>query len=114
MRKISDHEGVHMGNWLATLVSLAVLSTTSRMASHGAEPTSVALVTCVLRRFPAIVRELRRRHNRRRPLAVIHDEYDVQDLLRGVLRGLFVDVRDEEHTPSHGAVHSRMDMLLKR
>ena len=68
----------------------------------------------MLRRFPAIVRELGKRHNRRPPLADINDEYDVQDVLRGVLSGLFNDVRDEENTPSHAGLRSRMDLLLKR
>lgn len=43
----------------------------------------------------------------------INDEYDVQDVLRGVLAGLFDDVRDEENTPSHAGLRSRMDLLLK-
>ena len=46
-------------------------------------------------------------------LAQISDEYDVQDLLRGMLTGLFDDVRDEESTPSHAGLTSRMDLLLK-
>jgi hypothetical protein len=49
-----------------------------------------------------------------RPFVCTINEYDVQDLVRGILRGLFDDIRDEESTPSHGAVHSRMDLLLKR
>jgi hypothetical protein len=68
----------------------------------------------VLRRFPAIVRELNKRHNGRTPLADVKDEYDVQDLLRGVLAGLFDDIRDEEYTPSRASLTSRVDLLLKR
>jgi hypothetical protein len=68
----------------------------------------------VLHRFPAIVRELNKRHNGRAPLADIKDEYDVQDLLRGVLSGLFDDIRDEEYTPSRASLTSRADLLLKR
>lgn len=77
-------------------------------------PAALTTITGVLRRFPAIVRELGNRHDHRPSLADIQDEYDVQDLLRSVLRGLFDDVRDEESTPSHGGVRSRMDLLLKR
>ncbi len=77
-------------------------------------PAALITITGVLRRFPAIVRELDKRHDRRPSLVNISDEYDVQDLLRGVLRGLFDDVRDEEYTPSHAGVRSRMDLLLKR
>jgi hypothetical protein len=99
---------------LAAIASRVAFHARSRPASHRPARLSIAIVTGVLRRFPAIVRELGKRHNRRTSLAVINDEYDVQDLLRGILRGLFDDVRDEETAPSHGAVRSRMDLLLKR
>ena len=77
-------------------------------------PAALTTITGILRRFPSIVRELGKRHNQRPPLADINDEYDVQDVLRGVLSGLFDDVRDEETTPSHAGLRSRMDLLLKR
>ena len=82
-------------------------------AGHGRQ-AALHTVLGVLRRFPAIVRELNKRHNGRTPLADIKDEYDVQDLLRGVLSGLFDDIRDEEYTPSHASLTSRVDLLLKR
>jgi hypothetical protein len=77
-------------------------------------PAAIHTVVEVLRRFPAVVRELNKRHNRRSPLVDIRDEYDVQDLLRSVLSGLFDDVRDEEYTPSRASLTSRVDLLLKR
>jgi hypothetical protein len=77
-------------------------------------PAALTMITSLLRRLPVIVRELNNRHAGRAPLVDIADEYDVQDLLRGVLRALFDDVRDEEYTPSRGGVTSRMDLLLKR
>ena len=46
-------------------------------------------------------------------MAQVNDEYDLQDLLRGILTGLFGDVRGEEPTPSHGGLASRMDLFLK-
>lgn len=81
--------------------------------SHGRQ-AALHTVVEVLRRFPAIVRELNKRHNGRTPLADVKDEYDVQDLLRGVLAGLFDDIRDEEYTPSRASLTSRVDLLLKR
>jgi REase_DpnII-MboI len=77
-------------------------------------PAALITITGLLRRFPSIVRELGKRHNQRPPLTEITDEYDVQDVLRGVLAGLFDDVREEENTPSHAGLRSRMDLLLKR
>jgi len=44
---------------------------------------------------------------------LVNDEYDVQDLLRSILTGLFDDVRGEEPTPSHAGLSSRMDIYLK-
>ena len=66
----------------------------------------------VLRRFHQIAKQLARRHDDRATL-VIADEYDVQDLLHAILRGLFDDVRAEEGTPSYGGGAGRMDFLLK-
>lgn len=77
-------------------------------------PAALATVVGVLRRFPSIVRELANRHENRTALVNIRDEYDVQDLLRGVLSGLFDDIRDEETGPSHAGLRSRIDLLLKR
>ena len=83
-------------------------------AEPGRDPAApLAIITRLLRRFPAVVRELGRRHGQRPAMAQINDEYDAQDLLRGILAGLFGDVRGEEPTPSHGGLASRMDLYLK-
>ncbi|HMF22825.1 MAG TPA: hypothetical protein VKG24_11965 [Pseudolabrys sp.] len=66
----------------------------------------------MLRRFHRIVRQLKHRHGDRSGFDV-QDEYDVQDLLHAILRGLFDDVRSEEYTPSYAGGSSRMDFLLK-
>lgn len=63
-------------------------------------------------RFHTVARQLRRRHDGR-PTLEIHDEYDVQDLLHGLLRIDFDDVRPEEWTPSYAGASNRMDFLLK-
>jgi REase_DpnII-MboI len=63
----------------------------------------LAIITRLLRRFPAVARELDGRHGQRPAMAQINDEYDVQDLLRGIPAGLFGDVRGEEPTPATGA-----------
>jgi hypothetical protein len=95
------------------IAATAAISTGLARPGYGL-PAALATIASLLRRFPAIVRELNNRHAGRAPLVDLADEYDVQDLLRGVLRGLFDDVRDEEYTPSRGGVTSRMDLLLKR
>jgi hypothetical protein len=74
--------------------------------------SEIALLERLLRRFHWIVRQLKHRHDDRSPLS-IQDEYDVQDLVHAILRGLFDDVRSEEYTPSYAGGASRMDFLLK-
>jgi hypothetical protein len=49
-----------------------------------------------------------------RPTLDVQDEYDAQDLMHGILRLHFADVRPEEWTPSYAGNHSRMDFLFKR
>jgi hypothetical protein len=70
------------------------------------------LIESIFGRFQSVVVEIGRRHDNRGSLE-IHDEYDIQDLLRGLLRIFFDDVRDEEWTPSLAGASARMDLLLK-
>lgn len=70
------------------------------------------LLKKLFERFHTVVRQLKRRHEGRATLE-IHDEYDVQDLLHGLLRVDFDDVRPEEWTPSYAGGSNRMDFLLK-
>lgn len=79
---------------------------------HLSPSGAAQLVVSLFRRFPLFVSELRKRHNNREALTVA-DEYDVQDLIRSLLRLHFTDVRREEWNPSYGAVQSRVDFLLK-
>lgn len=64
-------------------------------------------------RFYSVARQIRARHGDR-PTLEVDDEYDVQDLLHGLLRIFFDDVRPEEWTPSYAGASARMDFLLKR
>jgi len=63
-------------------------------------------------RFHLVARQLRHRYDKRETIN-IGDEYDVQDLLHGMLRIFFDDIRPEEWTPSYVGKSSRMDFLLK-
>ncbi len=66
----------------------------------------------LLKRFHKVALQLRSRHEDRDTL-VIHDEYDVQDLLHALLRLFFDDIRPEENTPSKAGSSARVDFLLK-
>lgn len=70
------------------------------------------LLETIFRNFHTVARQLRNRYNSR-PTLEIEDEYDVQDLLRGLLKLHFEDIRPEEHTPSYAGGSKRIDFLLK-
>ena len=70
------------------------------------------LIENIFTKFHSIVKEISERHQDRSTLE-INDEFDVQDLLRGLLRLHFDDVRYEEYTPSYAGSSARMDLLLK-
>jgi hypothetical protein len=70
-------------------------------------------VETLLSRFHLVVREIHERHEDR-PTLKIDDEYDVQDLLHGLLTIYFDDVRTEQWTPELAGYSTRIDFLLKK
>lgn len=78
-----------------------------------ASQQAIETVQTVCSRFPYLAKRLAARHDNRAPLDIA-DEYDVQDILHGVLSLHFNDVRPEEWTPSYAGSHARMDFLLKQ
>ena len=62
--------------------------------------------------FHKVAQSLRHRHSDRETL-IIKDEYDVQDLLRGLLTIQFDDIREEDYSPSYAGGNSRVDFVLK-
>lgn len=71
------------------------------------------LIENIFLRFHSIVCELNKRHENK-PTLSIDNEYDVQDLLRALLKIHFDDVRTEEDTPSYAGGCGRIDILLKQ
>ena len=61
--------------------------------------------------FHRCARSILNRHGNRTTLEII-DEYDVQDLLQGVLRLFIDDVRPEDYVPSYAGGNSRTDFYL--
>jgi hypothetical protein len=72
----------------------------------------IELAERIGRGLPQMIDTLQRRHAERPPFQVT-DEYDVQDLLEGVLRAVFGDVRPEDPSPTRAGGSSRVDFLLK-
>lgn len=72
----------------------------------------ISNLTQMLRRFPHFARQITKRHANRLHVE-IKDEYDVQDIIHGLLWIWFSDIRAEEVTPSYAGGSSRVDFLLK-
>ena len=63
--------------------------------------------------FHRCAKSILNRHNQRNTL-IINDEYDVQDLLQGILRLFIDDVRPEDYVPSYAGANSRIDFYLPK
>ncbi|MFJ5420070.1 MULTISPECIES: hypothetical protein [Pectobacterium] len=72
----------------------------------------ISVVEKIIQLFHAVAKQIRHRYNDRETIE-IKDEYDVQDLLHGLLKIDFDDVRPEEYTPSYAGASTRVDFLLK-
>lgn len=62
-------------------------------------------------RLHIVIEQLTRRHQDR-PTLNVTDEYDLQDLLHGLLRLFFDDVRPEQYTLSYAGKSARIDFVL--
>jgi len=71
------------------------------------------VIESILSRFHLVAKEISERHESR-PTLTINDEYDVQDLLEGLLRIYFDDIRPEQWTPEYAGASARIDFLLKK
>lgn len=74
--------------------------------------STISILENICQKFHRVARQLRVRHNSR-PTIDVSDEYDVQDLVHGLLKLHFDDVRPEEWSPSYAGAGSRLDFLLK-
>lgn len=75
-------------------------------------PDASSVVEQICARFPQLVRQIQKRHDKR-PTFDVNDEYDVQDLMHAILKLYFDDIRTEEWTPSYAGGSARIDFLLK-
>lgn len=71
------------------------------------------IIAPILENFDRFANTLLRRHKDRTALE-IRDEYDVQDLLQGILRLFIEDVRTEDYVPSYAGGNSRTDFYLPK
>nr|WP_294862491.1 hypothetical protein [uncultured Fluviicola sp.] len=79
--------------------------------------TEIEKIENLLRTFHNVCKQILQRRKENgipRPTLTINDEYDVQDLLHGLLKIYFSDIRPEEWTPSYAGSSKRSDFLLKK
>lgn len=66
----------------------------------------------ICKQFPRVVTTLRERYGNREKFFEPADEYDMQDLMRSLLRVDFDDVRPEDTAPRHAGRRPRIDFIL--
>lgn len=76
------------------------------------DENDLIILNNIMERFHLVAKQLRQRYDDRETLD-IKDEYDVQDLLHGLLKIHYEDVRTEEWNPSYAGGSSRSDFILK-
>jgi hypothetical protein len=107
------HFGLGIEDWSAGEPNIK--NVTDEMITGPAGTSNVSriddMVDLLCQRFPRIALQLLERYEGRETLRIA-DEYDVQDLLRALLRMFFDDVRSEEPSPSVAGKASRMDFVL--
>ncbi|WJK33982.1 hypothetical protein [Solwaraspora sp. WMMA2065] len=77
----------------------------------GQQIDAVDTILTIGQRMRDVERELSRRHGGR-PTITVADEYDAQDLLKGLFALFFEDVRPETWTPNVAGGAARIDFLL--
>ncbi len=115
LSSIGGSDEISTGYFLKKLISIyeRVDLYTEDIESIPMQPTNpIKKIETLLHRYHAVVKQIQHRHESR-PTLLVSDEYDGQDLLHGLLKIFFDDVRPEEWTPSYAGGSSRMDFLLK-
>lgn len=121
VKRVGDLHALNNGVWHTQLSYAHKICATTRDAiDHALELVDIPVEAPPLRRLerilgrlPRVSRSIERvkRFNSRESLE-IKDEYDVQDLLKGVLHLEFDDIRPEVWTPNYAGTNSRTDFLL--
>lgn len=83
------------------------------LADMSVEVPTLKRLVKILERLPAVSRAIEKSNRwASRDTLEITDEYDVQDLLRGVLHLDFDDIRPEVWSPNFAGTNTRIDFLL--
>lgn len=86
-----------------------ISSSPAQHTSHENQPMKIKKI---MQWFHKCAQELRYRYGQNRNTIHINDEYDVQDLLRSILKIFYHDLRAEDYAPSSAWWNSRIDLVL--
>ena len=90
---------------------IGILKAIQEIPSIGQPENIDVILEKIFVNFHRCARTILNRHNGRATID-INDEYDVQDLLEGILRLFVDDVRPEDYVPSYAGGNSRTDFYL--
>lgn len=112
-----DRSTAEKATWIARLCRLLLageletLTSAGKLNFAGGDVDAVAIVRQLGDRLIYVQREILDRHADRQTMS-FDDEYDDQDLFRGLLRIFFDDVRPENYVPEYAGASSRVDFVL--
>ena len=89
-----------------------ILSLANDHWSETQHEVTVQYVAQHLERLGGLLRSLRQRHENRDPY-LVNDEYDLQDLILGVLRLFDEDTEPEDFAPKMAGTGSRLDWIMR-
>lgn len=119
-KRVEEINKLHNGNWY-TEVSYAykicneirdAIDHAVTLAEVNVEVQPLRRLVNSLERLPRVSRSIVKNRRAGRATLEISDEYDVQDLLHGVLHLDFDDIRPEVWCPSYAGTNTRTDFLL--
>jgi hypothetical protein len=94
------------------LDKIELLKQSDNLVKSDSRKAKIEQLINLLSKFHKVAQELRERRQDRDTI-IIGDEYDVQDLLNGLLHIHFADIRKEDFSPSNSGANSRLDFVLK-
>lgn len=109
--EIAEHANGNVMRTFDTLIS--ILRAINEIPCDDSVVEIDYLLEKVFTNFHRCARSILNRHGGRDTLE-IKDEYDVQDLLEGILRLFVDDVRPEDYIPSYAGGNSRTDFYLPK
>lgn len=92
---------------------IELLKTLPGLSAKDLHKAKLEALIHLLTRFHKVAQEFRDRHSDRETI-LLKDEYDVQDMLKGLLKIHFDDIRKEDFSPSNAGANSRLDFVLKQ